>query len=134
MFNNASREMYLNLVLRENVATEEEAAEYRAIHRATILAEWQKHVDKITLREKRREEEHTKSLLYHAKRAIQLRRLGLYDLAVKLEEYILLLERDEHLALGGHFKGFPDGWGDEECRCESSIANKVISDHDNKHQ
>lgn len=115
MFNSTSREMYLDLVLRENVATEEEAAEYRAIHRATILAEWQKHVDKLTLRESRRNEEYASLLLHHAKRAIKLRQLGLFDYAVKREEYILLLERNEHLALGGHFKGFPHGWGDENC-------------------
>jgi len=120
-WSDTSRESYLAFVVSEGVATEEEQAEYRGLHREAVLAKWDEHAKKAEEVAQKKIEDARKNIEFHKGQAKKLRRIGEYDFAVKREEYILYLERAlaevGHRPSDGHFiyRSLRD-WGDDEIR------------------
>jgi hypothetical protein len=125
----SDRKSYLTYVVTLQVATEEEQAEYRGLMRDEALAVWDKHITAIEKREAERREHAIQNIGYHGKVARKLRSLGEFDLAVKREEFIYLLERrvdDPRFLYGseGTWKGFPPSWGDDILREQERLERE----------
>jgi hypothetical protein len=119
-FLGSDRASYLAFVVGEQVATEEEQAEYRVLNRDKVLKAWAEHAAEVEERAAERRERDLKTIEYHRGMVSKFRAIGAYDYAVKREEYVYFLEKrlDDVWAFSGmeRFKGFPSGWGDELLR------------------
>ena len=108
------REDYLIYVIAENVATEEEKNEYRALKRDKVLAVWNEFCEQKNTAKKEREMQIQRDIAYHEKILLRFKELGHDQYAEKRQLYIdhklkEIVSVDEYQK---SLKKFPGDWGD----------------------